>query len=45
MSQLPLNELVLNLSRNRVREGQDLSDIHVLFQTLANKVKSRSLTL
>ena len=45
MSQLPLVELSLNLSRNRVKEGQDLSDIHGLFQTIAGKIKSQSLTL
>jgi hypothetical protein len=45
MSQLSMNELVLNLSKNKVKEGRDLTDISHLFNAQAAKIKEKALTL
>ena len=39
MSQLPLSEFSLNLSKNKVSDGKDLSSINELFQSKAGKIK------
>ena len=39
MSQLPLSEFVLNVSKNKVKEGADIANINGFFQNKVAKIK------
>ena len=45
MTELPMNQVVFNLNKNKVTEGKDIVEVTAFFNSKAQKVKTSSIVL